>query len=55
MTVFLAFLAALLHNLPRLGLLAGYCYLVAMGFPWWAVPLLVIFAITAAPTGPAAK
>lgn len=28
----------------RLALLAAYAVLVCLGFPWWAVPLLVLFA-----------
>lgn len=38
-----AILSAL--SLVRLGLLAGYCTLVALGCGWWGVPLLVLFIL----------
>lgn len=31
-------------SIVRLAILAAYVVLVCLGFPWWAVPLLVLFA-----------
>lgn len=31
-------------SIVRLCILAAYVVLVVLGFPWWAVPLLVLFA-----------
>ena len=34
-----------LHILVRLAILAGYCALVYLESPWWALPLLLVFII----------
>lgn len=32
-------------SVVRLAILAAYVVLVCLGYPWWAVPLLVLFAL----------